>query len=476
MVFSSSIFLFLYFPLAVVLHFILPRSYRNSFLLLSSLIFYVWGEVALCWVVVATVGLNYFLALWLDASAQKKNILTFGVCVNLILLGWFKYANFLVGNFNTVFLHFSTSPIISLAPIHLPLGISFFTFHAISYLIDVKRGNVVAQRNFVDFALYILLFPQLIAGPIIRYKNIANQIMVRNISSQDFAIGFQRFVYGLGKKMLMANPLGETADKIFVIAPSDLSGPVSWLGVLTYTFQIYYDFSGYSDMAIGLMRVLGFRIDENFNYPYISCSVKEFWKRWHISLSMWFRDYVYIPLGGNRHGILRSYTNLVIIFILCGFWHGASWTFLVWGLWHGVFLVLERTPFGAMIGRCPRPIQHVYLLLVVIIGWVFFRSGTLGYAIEYLRAMMGLGHANPWLYPLPLYLDMYTSAAIMMAAIGATPWWVCVWARYGEEIKATTVAVVVWSSAQTISMALILFLSACFVAAGTYNPFIYFRF
>jgi len=476
MVFSSPIFLFLYLPLTLALHFILPQRLRNFFLLLASLFFYSWGEVASCWVVVVSVVLNYSFAAWIDVSPQKNKVLALGVFANLLLLGWFKYAAFIAENMNRVLEQFGASLALSSPAIHLPLGVSFFTFHSISYLIDVKRGNASVQKSFIDFALYILLFPQLIAGPIIRYKDIAHQLRARITSRHDFALGFYRFVIGLGKKMLIANPLGETADKIFTVAATDLTGPVAWLGILTYTFQIYFDFSGYSDMAIGLMRMLGFRILENFNYPYLSRSVREFWRRWHISLSTWFRDYVYIPLGGNRQSVWRSYVNLVIIFVLCGFWHGASWSFLVWGLWHGIFLALERTSFGVMIERCSRPVQHVYLILVVMIGWAFFRADTLSQSFLYLRAMAGLTGANPLLYPLPMYLDLYTSVAIMLAVVGSVPVWRGFGARYRVGGEASTFAAVGWSAMQSVSMVLILALSVCFVAAGTYNPFIYFRF
>lgn len=476
MVFSSPIFLFLFLPLTLISHFIFPLRARNFHLLLASLLFYFWGEVAYGLVVVAAVVANYLFARWIALRQGSGKVLACGVAINLFLLGWFKYSNFLADNGNRLASHFFGGAFLVLPEVHLPLGISFFTFHAISYLIDVKRGNARVQKSLADFALYLLLFPQLVAGPIIRYKDIAPQLGPRRCSRTDFAWGFQRFAFGLGKKMLLANPLGETADKIFSLSPSDLTGTVAWLGILAYSLQIYFDFSGYSDMAIGLMRMFGFQIQENFHYPYISRSVREFWRRWHISLSTWFRDYVYIPLGGNRLGVLRSYAHLLVIFLLCGLWHGASWSFLVWGLWHGIFLVLERTSLGAMLARGPRWCQHCYLLLVVVIGWVFFRASTLGQALDYLRVMAGFSRANPYLYPFLLYLDHYTVLAIILAAVGSTPVIPSFAALVAKKVEYSTMVAGSWLAVRIGAMMVIFSLAVCFVAAGTYNPFIYFRF
>lgn len=476
MSFSSPIFLFLFLPLTIGLYFCFPDKIRNIFLLVASLLFYVWGESAAWMIVIFSIIVNYFIAILLEVSERKSTILTIGVVINLAFLGWFKYANFFIDNVNLL-LQYVGAQHLSLRPVHLPLGISFFTFHAISYLIDIKRGNAVAQKRLGEFALYILLFPQLIAGPIIRYKDIAHQLAKRVNTRADFALGLYRFVLGLGKKVLIANSLGETADAIFSLPVSDLAAPVAWLGIIAYTFQIYFDFSGYSDMAIGMMRMFGFHILENFDYPYVSRSIREFWRRWHISLSSWFRDYVYIPLGGNRCSMGRSYFNLLAIFVLCGFWHGASWSFLAWGLWHGFFLVLERTAFGAGLARLPRPLSHAYALLVVVTGWVFFRAENFGVAWDYLAAMAGLGRAAPALYPLPRYLDRFTALVLILAAIGSAPVWRYLDARCRQAVAdASPVTATVLASAQATVMVLVLALSVCFVAAGTYNPFIYFRF
>lgn len=475
MVFSSPIFLFIFLPLVVLVYFVFSPRHRNGLLLLASTLFYSWGEGVTVWVIFASIAMNYMFSRLIDSYDQKKKILALGVAVNLTLLGWFKYANFIAENIDLAvgYFGFQTFPHPN---IHLPLGISFFTFHAISYLVDIYRGNAIVLKGFADYALYILLFPQLIAGPIIRYKDIAQQLMSRTATQEDVAVGFHRFVGGLGKKVLIANPLGETADKIFAISACDLSSATAWLGIISYSLQIYFDFSGYSDMAIGLMRIFGFRILENFNYPYVSRMVRDFWGRWHISLSRWFRDYLYIPLGGNRRGVLRMYGNLLTVFVLCGFWHGASWQFLFWGLWHGLFLCVERTRVGAGIERLPRPLQHIYLMLVILVGWVFFRADSMAHGFSYLKAMVGLSNANPLAYPVSLYLDRHTTTVLILGVIAATPIWRCLGTYTRNRLEDYSLGNALWASAQSVVMVLILFVSVIFVAAGTYNPFIYFRF
>ncbi len=307
-------------------------------------------------------------------------VMPLAIFFNLALLGYFKYANFLVENFNQI------SPYqITLAKVHLPIGISFFTFHAISYLVDIYRRKCKAQKNIFDLALYIAFFPQLIAGPIVRYNFIEKYLNKRRHNLFFVAYGIRRFAIGMGKKVIIANPLGELADVIFSVPATDLSTPIAWVGIACYTLQIYFDFSGYSDMAVGLARICGFKFPENFNYPYISRSIKEFWRRWHMSLSAWFRDYVYIPLGGNRVSVGRQYFNLVLVFFLCGLWHGASWNFIVWGMFHGCFLVAERVAPARF--ALPKMLQHFYAIFIVMVGWVFFRSPDLTYALSYLHSM-----------------------------------------------------------------------------------------
>ena len=478
MVFASPIFLFFFLPLVLAQYFALPRRFGNGLLVVASIAFYVWGEGAYVMLVLASVGFNWVVGGKIgDAgeAALRRRWLALGVGANLALLAVFKYANFAVANFDTAAkaLHWGT---VALAAIPLPLGISFFTFHSISYLADVYRRNAQAQRHVGSFALYILLFPQLIAGPIIRYKDIAAQIGQRQRRFDDFAEGVRRFVLGLGKKVLVANPLGSVADQVFAIAPAELNTPAAWLALICYTLQIYFDFSGYSDMAIGLMRMFGFRVLENFNYPYISQSIREFWRRWHISLSNFFRDYLYIPLGGNRQGRMRAYVNLVIVFLLCGLWHGASWTFVVWGAWHGVFLVLERAGVDAALARAWRPLRHAYSLGVVMCGWVVFRCETLSHAGAFFAALAGRGAPTDFRYPLSMYLDPLVATTLVAAVAGAMPLGRTLAAlidRGAPEHRGMPAAsfAVEW-----LWLAAVLLASCAYLAGGTYNPFIYFRF
>ncbi|MEO8738174.1 MAG: MBOAT family protein [Casimicrobiaceae bacterium] len=478
MVFASPIFLFLFLPLVLAAYFALPRRFGNAALLVASLVFYSWGEGAMVVLVLGSVAFNWVMGAKIgdtvDLSARRR-ALALAVGGNLALLAIFKYTNFFAANLNVVLegLEWGT---LALAAIPLPLGISFFTFHSISYLVDIYRRNASAQRSVGNYALYIMLFPQLIAGPIIRYRDIAAQITQRQRHCADVGEGVRRFIIGLGKKVLIANTLGAVADRIFGIAPHALNTPAAWLGVVCYTLQIYFDFSGYSDMAIGLMRIFGFRILENFNYPYISQSVREFWRRWHISLSNFFRDYLYIPLGGNRRGTLRAYANLIVVFLLCGLWHGANWTFIVWGAWHGVFLVLEHAGLGGALERAWRPLRHVYALLAVTGGWVLFRCDTLGHAGAYYAALVGNGPASASLHPLAMYLDPLVATTLVAAVIGSMP--------IGRALAGATqhLSVTQRGVAQAAALgeyawlALVLLASFAYLASGTYNPFIYFRF
>lgn len=480
MVFSSPIFLFVFLPLSLGLYYLLPRSAKNVFLLLASLVFYAWGEIFFVLVMLASIAFNFLFG-WLIGAAstpgRKKLALAGGVAANLGLLAYFKYANFVVENLAGAGLLDATG----WNEVHLPLGISFFTFQAMSYLVDVYRGENRAQHNPINVALYISLFPQLIAGPIVRYHDIASQIRERTISLLLVNSGVQRFIYGLAKKVLIANPLGLAADQVFALSGGDLTTATAWLGLACYTLQIYFDFSGYSDMAIGLGRMLGFRFLENFNYPYISKSIKEFWRRWHISLSSWFRDYLYIPLGGNRKGPYRTYFNLLVVFCLCGLWHGASWTFLVWGLFHGGFLVLERTRFGNWVEAMPTVLRHVYTLLVVMAGWVFFRTESMEAALAYFAALAGQSAAPGGAGDLSNFLDVKLAFLLVCGAVLATPLasrcnrWLLDHAPRAPGAFAGPGAVAY--SAGNVALLLSLFLlSLTAIAANAYNPFIYFRF
>ena len=477
MVFASPIFLFLFLPLTLAAYFAVPRNWRNGVLLVASLVFYAWGEAPYLALVIGSVLFNYAIGGAIGRAADpavRKRWLAAGVAGNLGALALFKYANFAVANVNALAPVLAITPL-AVAAIPLPLGISFFTFHAISYVVDVYKRNADAERNLPRFALYILLFPQLIAGPIIRWRDIAAQLPAREQRIADFAYGVRRFVLGLGKKVLIANTLGRTADQIFALPAGELTTPLAWLGLACYTLQIYFDFSGYSDMAIGLMRMFGFRILENFNYPYVAQSIREFWRRWHISLSNWFRDYLYIPLGGNQRGERRAYANLALVFLLCGLWHGASWPFVLWGAWHGAFLVAERAGVDRVLRRIG-PLAHAYALLAVMGGWVLFRCETLAQAVAYYAALAGNAAGDAARHPVDEFLNLHVLATLAVAIVFATPLArrVGAWrdrraAAPGLPAKFALSADVAWTGA-------VFAVSAAFLAAGTYNPFIYFRF
>ncbi|MBI5921695.1 MAG: MBOAT family protein [Betaproteobacteria bacterium] len=475
MLFSSTLFIFLFLPITLSAYLLLPWRLKNLWLLGTSLLFYFWGEAGYSLVMIASIGINFAFGKAVANSASKlraKRWLTSAVAFNITLLAVFKYANFLTDNLNylLVTLHFQT---VSLNPVHLPLGISFFTFHALSYVIDVYRGDAPVQRKITNFGLYIALFPQLIAGPILRYHDVAWQITDRKHDSDLFLSGIGRFVVGFAKKMLLANGLGEIADTVFAIPSRELNSACAWIGIVCYTLQLYFDFSGYSDMAIGLGRMFGFRFLENFNYPYISHTVQEFWRRWHISLSNWFRDYLYIPLGGNKTNRARVYFNLIVVFVLCGFWHGASWTFIFWGLYHGLFLVLERLGLAALLAKLPRFFQHTYLLIVVTVGWVFFRSDTLPHALIFVKALFGAGPSET-VYSAAALLNNWTLLLLGAGVIGATP--IAGWLRSMVLRQLRGGMACGYTFVEYGTTCGLFVLSCAFLAAGTYNPFIYFRF
>lgn len=483
MVFASPVFLFVFLPLTLLGYFAVPSKFRNVFLLLASLFFYAWGETIYVLIMLASIALNYFFGILIEQGMQAPTggrgrlALAAGITVNLLLLVYFKYANFLADNLNVSLARLSL-PEIALGPVHLPIGISFFTFHAISYLVDIYRRQCTAQRTFVQCALYIALFPQLIAGPILRYRDMASQLISRTVTAAGFSAGIQRFVFGLAKKLILANPLGELADKVFAVPSGDLTAGPAWLGIICYGLQIYLDFSAYSDMAIGLGRMFGFHIMENFDYPYISLSIREFWRRWHISLSTWFRDYLYIPMGGNRGAAWRTYLNLTTVFLLCGLWHGASWNFVIWGLLHGVYLVLERVGFGRVLERTPKALQHGYTLLLVTISWVFFRAADLPQALSYLSAMFGGSTAPAVRYDTLVYLNNRIIITLLIGIAAATPVGQVISQRIAAWLTVESRAVL-RGAVSTVIMGLlcVLFLlSVAYLAAGTYNPFIYFRF
>lgn len=479
MVFSSITFLFLFLPIALLLYFIAGDRFRNLLLLVASLFFYAWGETFFVIIMVASITANYAAGLLIErfrADRRSKILLGAAITINLGMLCGFKYTNFLVDNFNQFLVWLSVSPI-RVDPVHLPIGISFFTFQAITYVVDVYRKEASVQRNPINIGLYISLFPQLIAGPIVRYNTVAKQIISRTVGLVDFSTGVERFIFGLGKKVLIANSLAVAADGIFDMPGEQIGFYTAWFGISCYTLQIYFDFSGYSDMAIGLGRMFGFHFPENFNFPYVSRSMREFWQRWHISLSTWFRDYLYIPLGGNRRGAGRTYFNLFMVFFLCGLWHGASWTFVVWGLLHGGFLVLERTRFDDYLKRLWVPIQYIYSLLVVVICWVFFRAETFSKALQYIAAMFGIADSRLVVQRPDLLLNNETIVALIAGIIFATPIYPAIKRRMAATSPGNTdLSALVPALSKNMILVLILLGSVMNLAGGAYNPFIYFRF
>jgi len=457
MVFASPIFLFLFLPATLAAYFVAPRRWRNAVLLAASVVFYAWGEARYLLLICGSVAFNFAIGLRIAGAAQplaRRRWLDLAVAGNLAALLVFKYAGL---------------------GIALPLGISFFTFHAISYVVDVYERDAEAQTSLADFALYILAFPQLVAGPIIRWRDIAAQIGRRRELIEDFAWGARRFVLGLGKKVLVANPLGQVADVVFALPAAELTTPLAWLGLACYTLQIYFDFSGYSDMAIGLLRMFGFRVAENFDYPYISRSVREFWRRWHISLSNWFRNYVYIRLGGSRGTQALAWRNLVIVFLLCGLWHGASWTFVLWGAWHGAFLVIERAGFSRLLARIG-PLAHLYALAATMGGWVLFRCESLPQAAGYYAALLGFAHGDPLAYPVARLLDPWVTTTLAAGILGAMPLARVLGAWRERAALPGGAAAAIVHSAEVLLLAAVALGAAALLAAGGYNPFIYFRF
>jgi alginate O-acetyltransferase complex protein AlgI len=477
MVFSSPPFLFLFLPALLALHGIVPRAWRNTLLLAASVFFYGFGEKVFVLIMLGLIAANWALGLWIDrarGTPGARVALAGAVVVNIGMLAVWKYANFLADNLNALLLSAGLSPV-RLDPIALPIGISFYVFQMFAYVIDVYRADTPVQRNPGKVALYVMFFPQLIAGPIVRYRDVADQIDRRRITRHSFATGVRRFILGLGKKVLIANTVAGPADALFGVPPDQLTAGAAWLGVACYALQIYFDFSGYSDMAIGLGRMFGFRFLENFLYPYTSRSVTEFWRRWHISLSTWFRDYLYVPLGGNRRGPARTYFNLLTVFLLCGLWHGASWTFVAWGLFHGAFLVAERLGLGALLQRLPTFAQRAYTLLAVLVGWVFFRAGTFSQAAGYLAAMAGLSPASGLEQPLGLHLTPDVLMALVGGTLASTPL-LPVLARWRARRRRAPAFEAAMSFGGAVGLIVVLAASATLLAADTYNPFIYFRF
>ncbi len=485
MVFSSPIFLFFFLPVVLAGCLLPTLRLRNLWLLAFSILFYAWGEFGFVALMLVSTAINYFLGRWVERETdERRRRVAVGVAIglNLGLLAVFKYTNFAVHNLNAILAMVGAKPVL-VQKVRLPIGISFFTFHAISYVMDIYRRKWASAKNPADVALYIFFFPQLIAGPILRWNAIAPQIAHRLSTNERFAQGIRRFAEGLAKKVIIANAVALPADTIFgwSAGGQDLPMGMAWLGALCYTLQIYFDFSGYSDMAIGLGKMFGFEFMENFNFPYVAQSIRDFWRRWHISLSSWFRDYLYIPLGGNRCSKQRNEFNLIIVFFLCGLWHGASWTFVAWGLYHGAFIVLEHGAAGRMLERIGRPLRHLYALLIVLVGWVIFRAPTFVDAVAYLRSMAGIHFGQMVTEPVSNTINHQSFYALIAGLLLATPAWTCAKAWAARKLEKwsgawglTTQGVV--AGAQLAVTLALLIISATWLAGGTYNPFIYFRF
>lgn len=464
MVFSSILFLFTFLPITLFLYYILPKSFKNIILLASSLLFYAWGEPIYILLMLLTIVFDYVMALQIhrykDTKKISKSILIFTVGINILTLGFFKYYGFFIENINILF-----NLDISHSNIPLPIGISFYTFQILSYVIDVYLKKVEVQKNLVSFALYVTMFPQLVAGPIVRYSSIDYQLSNREETVDLFGEGVERFIIGLGKKVLLANNIGLLWTTISSSDISQISVLTSWIGIIAYTMQIYFDFSGYSDMAIGLGKMFGFDFDENFNYPYISKSITEFWRRWHISLGSWFREYIYIPIGGNRCSLLKQFRNIFVVWMLTGLWHGASWNFVVWGIYYGMILFIEKIFLMNKLEKLPNYIRHMYTMTIVIVGWVFFSIESLTTAMDYLKVMFFIS-GNSIIDKTSLYFLSTNLVLLIVLMIASTP----LLNKLFIKIKKSNIYV------PAIINGIMLFLALSYLVTETYNPFLYFRF
>lgn len=467
MLFSSIIFLFYFLPITLGVYYLIPKSFlmaRNAWLLIASLVFYSWGEPVYLFLMIFSAAFNYYMAGEIDREKREggtgRRNLIFTLVVNLMILGFFKYFGFLMDTVNAV-----TGLSISYTALPLPVGISFYTFQGLSYIFDVYRGKVAVQKNPMMVALYLALFPQLIAGPIVNYKDIELQLTDRSFSFEQFGSGASRFCIGMGKKVILANNLGALYAYVGSLPDENMTVLTAWIGIICYTLQIYFDFSGYSDMAIGLGGMLGFRFKENFNYPYTAVSITDFWRRWHISLSSWFRDYVYIPLGGNRVPVRRHILNLLIVWSLTGLWHGASWNFVLWGSYFGVMLIIEKYLIGDKLAKLPLWARHLYTMLIVIISWVFFSITDIGEAISYLGIMFGIGSAG-FADSATLYLLRSGFVLIAVSILGSTELTIREHRRISRGFR--------WNP--TIWALLVLLISVSYLVFGSFNPFLYFRF
>ncbi len=466
MVFSSITFLYIFLPITLLVYYLVPAKWKNWVLFVSGLIFYAWGEPLYVFIMILSTLIDYtagrLMDCWDDDEKKRRILLICSVAINLGLLAIFKYSSFFIGNLNALFHSRIPDP-----QLPLPIGISFYTFQSMSYTIDLYRRKIRVQKNFVNFGAYVTMFPQIVAGPIVRYQDVAKELECRTITVEETADGIGVFTRGLAKKLLLANNIGLLWTQVKEMPLGSIPAATAWLGILAFTFQIYFDFSGYSDMACGMGKMLGFHFPQNFNLPYTAKSITDFWRRWHITLSTWFKEYLYIPLGGNRHGTAKTICNLLIVWALTGFWHGASWNFVFWGLYFGVILVLEKFVYGKLLNKLPSFVRQAYTFVLVVFGWVLFEMDTLGDAGRYLKAMFGgAGFADSrTIYLLSSYFLLF-----LICIFASGSWGKKIYNRFANRWPKGTQVIL------PVSVVLLMVVCTAYLVDATYNPFLYFRF
>lgn len=466
MVFSSIVFLYIFLPIMLLLYFIVPSKFKNAIMILASLVFFAWGEIRYIFIMLLLAIMDFFcgrkITQYQDNKKKRLLYLLIDVIVNLLILFFFKYADFIISNINTI-----TGLNLPLLNIPLPIGVSFNTFQSLSYIIDVYKGTVKCEKSFYNYLTYTTLFPQIIAGPIVRYETVDEELETKNISLDNFSKGMKRFIIGLGKKVLIANNVGALWHTIEIGNYSELSALFAWTGIVAFALQIYFDFSGYSDMAIGLAKIFGMDFDENFNYPYISRSITEFWRRWHITLSSWFKDYIYIPLGGNRKGFAKQIRNILIVWFLTGAWHGASWNFILWGVYFGIILILEKLFILKLLEKLPKILRHLYSIVLILVGWAIFAFEDLSKVINYIKAMFtnNIIYNSEALY----YFNNYIFI-IVIGIICSIP----LWKKLKEKIDSKNSKALEFVT--SLGYVAILILSTASLVTDSFNPFLYFRF
>lgn len=466
MVFSSVVFLYIFLPIMLLVYFVVPKKFKNAVMILASLVFFAWGEIRYIFIMLVLAVMDFWcgkrINQYFDDKKKKRKYLWINMGVNLFILFFFKYSDFIIANINNI-----TGLNIPLLNIPLPIGVSFNTFQSLSYVIDVYRGTVKCEKSFYNYLTYTTLFPQIIAGPIVRYEEVDEELEDKKISLDNFSMGMKRFLIGLGKKVLIANQVGALWNVIETGAYSELSTLLSWVGIVAFALQIYFDFSGYSDMAIGLAQIFGMKFDENFNYPYISKSITEFWRRWHITLGSWFKDYVYIPLGGNRKGLAIQIRNILIVWFLTGAWHGASWNFILWGVYFGIVLILEKAFLLKLLEKLPKIVGHIYSIILILVSWAIFAFEDLAKVVEYIKAMF----VNPVIYNSEaLYYLRNYGFIILIGIICSVP----LWKKLKEKIDKKNS--VVLETITSVGYVAILILSTASLVTDSFNPFLYFRF